>query len=141
MWWESNTHIWRNFEGFKFTWCKVASDRFGLMHSPGKQAPGLGKDMLHAGGSSAYMAVNLAYLMGAARICLLGFDMQYTDGKSHWHGDHKKTGNPPKHELAKWAERFTPLYKDLESVGVPMINCTRQTALTTPWRDLDEELQ
>lgn len=111
-----------------------------MRHVHGKSGEGLGTEYLHAGGSSAYMAVNLAWFMGAAEICLLGFDMQYTGGKSHWHGDHKKTSNPTQDMLAKWAERFNPLHADLATWGVPLINCTRETALTIPRRDIDEVL-
>ncbi|HDY5476679.1 TPA: hypothetical protein RQ695_006640, partial [Pseudomonas aeruginosa] len=35
-------------------------------------------------------AVSLAIARGAKRIILLGYDMQKTNGQSHWHGDHPK---------------------------------------------------
>lgn len=139
-WWERNKILWQDFAGYRFTWCKLTAGKYGLRHVHGKKGEGLGTKCLHAGGSSAYMAVNLAWFMGAAEICLLGFDMQYTGGKSHWHGDHTKTGNPSPNMLKEWAAKFVPLHADLATWGVPLINCTRETALTIPRRDIDDVL-
>lgn len=86
------------------------------------------------------MAINLAYHFGAKQICLLGFDMQYTGGKSHWHGDHKKTSNPPPCMMARWVPKFVPLWADLQSEGVELVNCTRETALTIPRKPLEAVL-
>jgi hypothetical protein len=123
----------------KFTWSREAARIFDLTHAPGRRGDGLGTDVLHAGGSSGYMAVNLAYFFGAKEIYLLGFDMQMTGGKSHWHGDHRGS-NPTPDMMAKWAERFIPMWEDLQSFGIPLINCTRETALKLPRMDLDEVL-
>jgi hypothetical protein len=51
-------------------------DKFGLNES---------KDSLCHGNNSGYAAINLAYLLGAKRIVLLGYDM-HNDGKNgHYH--------------------------------------------------------
>jgi hypothetical protein len=139
-WWERNQDCWREFAGLKFTWSKQAADAYGLIYAPGQNGTGLGKQVIHAGGSSGYMAIGLAYFLGAAEIYLLGFDMQYTDGKSHWHGDHKQTSNPPPDMMRKWVERFVPLWADLKAEGIPMFNCTRDTALTIPRKSLEDVL-
>lgn len=124
----------------KFTWKQSAAAQFDLIYAEGRNGKGLGRDVLHAGGSGGYMAVNLAYHLGARWIGLLGFDMQFTDGKSHWHGDHRGTGNPNPADMAIWAQRFIPLYEDLKREGVELVNCTRDTALTIPRADLDDVL-
>lgn len=84
--------------------------------------------MIHWGGNSGYQAINLAYLWGARRVVLLGYDMQKTDGKSHWFGDHPKglNGNSP---YPTWIQKFDRLAADLKSEGVEVINATRETAL------------
>lgn len=112
-----------------------------MIFTKGKKGEGLGKCYLHAGGSSGYMAINLAYFLGARQICLLGFDMQYSGGQSHWHGDHKKTSNPPPNLLKKWIDKYVPLYEDLKAEGVDLVNCTRDTALTIPRMKLEECLR
>lgn len=139
-WWDRNPDVWKPFKGMKFTWSKEAASNYSLLYAPGETGEGLGRDVLHAGGSSGYMAVNLAYFLGAAEIYLLGFDMQMTDGMTHWHGDHINQNNPTPDMLSKWARGFVPMWSDLRDLGIPLINCTRQTAMTIPRMDLDEVL-
>lgn len=67
-------------------------------------------------------------MFGAARIVLLGYDMQRTGGRKHWHADHPdRMGNGIMH--SKWAERFDRLALKLDALGVDVINATRETAL------------
>lgn len=102
---------------------------------------GLGKDgLIHTGNNSGYQAINLVYLFGAKIIFLLGYDMQRTDGKSHWHGDHP--GNLNRHSnYPKWIENFQKLASDLKEEGVKVVNATRKTALNCfPKQKLEEIL-
>ena len=46
---------------------------------------GFYKDALGWNGNTGSLAINLALILGATNIYLLGFDMQLTDGKSNWH--------------------------------------------------------
>jgi len=83
---------------------------------------------LKTGQNGGYQAINLAYLMGYKRIILLGYDMQLTKGKSHWHKDHP--GNNPKEKQFKdWIGNYNGLALLLKKEGVEVINCTRSTAL------------
>ncbi len=72
-------------------------------------------------------AIALAISRGARRVILLGYDMQKTGGKAHWHGDH-----PPQLKNAgridEWPAQFEKLRQD--HPGVEIINCSRATALT-----------
>lgn len=129
--------IWGEFEGHKMTWNARAATDFGLLHVPGVPRPGLGKKEVHTGGNGGYQAVNIAYLLGASRICLLGYDMQMTGGKTHWHGNHTKTSNPNAHMCKKWVSNFDLLYRDLCAEGVELVNCTRDTALNVPRERLE----
>lgn len=94
---------------------------------------GLGRTRLHFGGNSGYQAVNLAFLFGATRIVLLGFDMQRTDGKVHFFGIHPyhrtEADGPTASLLADWANKFNDLAADLKAEGVEVINASRSTAL------------
>lgn len=103
----------------------------GVEGLPFRDAPGLGLDVVHTGGNSGYQAINLAFLEGATTIILLGYDMQHTGGKRHWHEDHPAPlGNfsPGMPELCR--RKFPALASDLASRGVRVINASRETALT-----------
>jgi len=142
-WWEHNENLWRDFQGLKVTWAKPAAAKFNILYAYGKKEKGLGRDSLHTGGGSGHMAVNLAYLLATERlkqIVLLGFDMQYKDGQPHWHGRHRRTSNPSENALKKWADRMVEMYKDLDSLGIDLINCTRESALTIPRKPLEDVL-
>lgn len=79
------------------------------------------------GKNSGYQAVQLAVAMGANRILLLGFDMR----AGRWFGEYpngvNKNGNH-----ADWIERFEVLERcgALEEMGVEIINCTPDSAMT-----------
>lgn len=82
--------------------------------------------MIRTGGNSGYQALNLAVLLGASRIILLGYDMR----GSHWHGDHpKRLANPKESDFAAWRARFATTLPDLARAGVEVLNCSRDTAL------------
>ena len=106
---------------------KVWAEKHGITAIHGESKPGLGRDRLHFGHNSGYQAINLAYLMGATKIVLLGYDMQWTGGKKHWFGDHPTgfaNGN-----FEEYVKHFTALAEDLKAEGVEVINCSRETAL------------
>jgi hypothetical protein len=97
----------------------------GLSHKADRLNLGL------AGGcNSGYQAINLAVLFGAKRILLLGYDMQ-RDAKRRAHFFGKHGGdlcNASPYELM--AKSFLDLIDPLKKLGVEVINCTRETALT-----------
>lgn len=100
----------------------------------------LGTGATHGvGGNSGYQAINLAVHFGAARIVLLGYDMQRTGRKSHWFGEHSNWQRPP---LVEFRPAYGPLPGLLQSIGVSIVNCSRETALTTiPRQPLAAALQ
>ena len=87
------------------------------------------KAVINSGLNSGFQAVNLAYHLGVARILLIGYDFQYTGGRSHWHGDHPKGLNNPC-DIKRWVTHWNPMAQDLRRAGVEVINCTIETALT-----------
>lgn len=97
-------------------------------------------DTINGGGNSGFQGIHLAATFGAKKIVLLGFDMQRTGGKEHWHGKHK--GRLPNGQgFANWIEQMGPLAKDLEKRGVEVVNCSRATALKCfPLRRLEDSL-
>lgn len=100
----------------------------GIQALPGASAPGLGENLLHYGANSGYQAINLAYLQGATRIILLGYNMEKTGGKNHWFGDHPKGLTNGHYD--SFVPRFDKLAEDLAAKGVEVVNCSRHTRLT-----------
>ncbi len=81
---------------------------------------------IRQGGNSGYQAVGLARLFGAARVILLGYDMQMTGQRTHWHGDHRNLGNPTQDRLKVWRKRFAEM---AEQADIEILNATRVSAL------------
>lgn len=108
-----------------------AARTFGLHWIRGEGTQGLGRKSIHWGGNSGFQAMNLAYLFGAKRLVLLGFDMQRgEDDRCHWFGDHpagQGFANPRK--FNHWIRAMDVLARDLADQGVQVINATRRTAL------------
>ena len=129
--------MFREFAGRKWTQQESEKDdeqaqviaRFGLEWKLGSHLPGLGRERLHYGNNSGYQAINLAYLLGATTILLLGYDMQKTGGKSHFFGDHPEPLNAGS-DYSDWARLFVGLAADLRTEGIAVTNYTRETALT-----------
>lgn len=83
-------------------------------------------------------AIELAIKLGAENVILVGYDMQHTDGKRHWHGDHPK---PLKNAgvINNWPVEFERI--KLTHPNVRIVNCTRKTALNAfPQMPLEQAL-
>lgn len=108
----------------------------GLDAIEGKSGNGLGKGCLRHGENSGHQAINLAYLLGASHIYLLGYDMGAT-GKTHWFGSHPKELHQG--EYSSYVSNFNQIARDLKAEGVRVVNFTRQTALNQFERaDIDD---
>ncbi len=112
----------------RWTANELAARAYGINFVASRDEPGLSEppSVINQGGNSGYQAIGLAYAWGAARVILLGYDMQRTGGKSHWHGDHK--GGLPNlgPALATWPAKFEAIQRQWPHV----VNATRETALT-----------
>ena len=77
--------------------------------------------------SSGGSAVNVAYLLGAKRIILLGFDMRFVDGKSNWwqYDQFPKTDKG----YANFIRPFYKIKEDAYKLGVEILNATPSSAL------------
>jgi hypothetical protein len=127
--WHRDRNELKSFRGRKITQDQDAAARYGIEYIESRDAPGLSRDpaYIHQGSNAGIQAINLAYHFGARRIVLLGYDMQATNGKAHWFGDH------PNRFLSYW-HRWLPLYErvaeDARQMDLEIINATRETALT-----------
>jgi hypothetical protein len=83
---------------------------------------------LRTGYNSVYQAVNLAVHLGASRICLLGVDLRRApNGPSHCFGEHPDRTQPP---YALCLAAFATIAAPLQALGITILNCSRETALT-----------
>jgi len=82
--------------------------------------------VIHYGKNSGFQAINLAILMGARRIILVGVDMQVRDGQRHFFGDHPKSLRNGA-TYRSWVPIFRNAARHLE--GVEIINATPGSAL------------
>lgn len=132
------------FKGISYTIkCNEEADRnpsieFNLIRVPAEHGASLAKDKIHygipGGGNSGYQAVNLAYILGAKTILLLGFDMFGT----HYFGKHPKEldiASP----FGSFIESFETI--DVKKLDIEIINCSRSTALACfPRKTIDSVL-
>lgn len=77
--------------------------------------------------SSGASAINLACLLGAKRIILLGYDMRKIDGQKNWHQDHKVHQDDA--PFKKFLKPFSKIAKDLKELGVECLNATEGSAI------------
>lgn len=109
-----------------------ARDRFGLYWVQGVDQAGIAPDpnYIHTGKNSGHQAIALAYLFGASRVILLGYDMMESNGRKHWHGDHPKgMANGGEGRYAAWRRAIDQLAHDLRRTECKVLNASRRTAL------------
>jgi len=132
-WFDAKIHdVNKCFFGEVWTQSERAARKYKLNVMQGISAKGLGRDKIHFGNNSGYQAINLAYLFGAQRIILFGFDMKTNAGKVHFFGNHsyhKQGQGPNDSTFARWRHNFIELASDLNIEGVEVINATRETTL------------
>jgi hypothetical protein len=92
------------------------------------------------GKNSGLAAINAAYLMGARRAILLGFDMKPVEGRNNYHTHHPVSGKP--NYVHRYVSLFVPemvkASERIEQAGFIVINATEGSALECfPKRSLD----
>lgn len=93
--------------------------------------------VIHQGSNSGYQAINLAYHMNPTKIILIGYDMQFTNGKAHWFGEHPDKVRSSYHA---WMIMYASLAEHAKKLGLEIINATTETALTCFPRDKLENI-
>lgn len=139
-WWERHPET-ATFAGLKYGLRQVPSRPDVQLLDQGPDR-GLSTDpsVVHTGKNSGYQAINVAVHLGATRILLLGYDMQAAiGGPAHFFGNHPWGGVPAAFDLFRTL--FETIVAPLKAIGVTVINCTRETALTCfPRQPLREAL-
>lgn len=82
---------------------------------------------LNQGKNSGYQAINLACLMGARNIYLVGYDMKRgACGRKHWFGEHPIKGRDLWDDFISM---YDTMIADLKAFDVRVINCNPDSAL------------
>lgn len=78
---------------------------------------------LRTGMNGGYQALGLAIAAGAARVVLLGYDMGFLPGKSHWFGEHPN--HHPLQDDGDYSQVFRRFFEQLTLPhGVEVLNAT-----------------
>lgn len=91
---------------------------------------GLSKDVTAVHGMHAgHQILNIAYLLGAKRIVLLGYDFNFgPSGETQWHTEHQRETN-----TSMWKEKMVPLFDStlhtLSEDGVTVYNANPNSEL------------
>jgi len=80
------------------------------------------------GGNSGFCAINLANLLGAGRIILVGFDMRVVNGQHNYHSGHTREIADDIYEN-EYVKPFSTLIKPAEEKGIEILNATPNSAL------------
>jgi hypothetical protein len=136
-WWDWHKGV-PDFAGERWTQDADAARKYGLSYVRGKGGKGLSTDTgtIHTGSNSGYQAINLAYLFGARRVILTGYDMKVgPNGAAHWFGNH------PDNIVSNHSGWLAGFKTIVDQRLVEVINCTRDTALTCfPQMSIEEAL-
>lgn len=130
-WWEREKGC-PDFAGEKWTVCEEGDEKKAIKYGINykyfqSQAKwSFDQSWLATGGNSGFQIINLAVLQGASRVILLGYDMghAFNKPKHWWTGKYQRPIRSSNYkEFIEWFNRAAPV------IPVPVINCTRNTAL------------
>lgn len=141
-WWQVHGGV-KHFQGQRWTQSRYAAQKYKInyVRSVAEEGASLNPEHVYQGGfphhsrfgetfigsNGGFQCVNLAVLMGAARIILLGYDMQKTGGKNHWFGDHPGALHRGM-DVESWVEGFRRAAPTLQA-SCEILNASRETAL------------
>lgn len=157
-WWD---YYWGRDDGPRMHACEKwtnnleSAERYRLNYIRSWNAPGLSTNprRIHHGHSSGFCLLNLAFLAGAKRIILLGYDMRYA---ADYDGRERKIGSNPRHYFGEYNSALqhwpkvsvrdgvhVELIKQYEAVAkqgfVEIVNCSPDSALNCfPALNIDE---
>lgn len=130
-WWQrhGDTTL-TTFPGLRYTLDPKAARWATVLRNTGETGLETDPSGLRTGKNSCYQAVNLAVHLGSTRILLLGVDMGHSPhGQKYFFGDRppdQQVPSPWHAMLLLWDTIVAPLV----ALGVRVINCSRETALT-----------
>lgn len=133
-WFRAYQNELQNYKGVVFTNAsQLYNSRVPWLWTMPRKATGLSATALGWNKNTGASAVNLALILGAQRVCLLGFDMHLSrEGRANWHD--RRLSRQRKSDAVvyeKFLEGFTYVSIDLKKVfsGREIINITDDSDL------------
>ena len=83
---------------------------------------------LCTGTNGGYQAINIATLAGAKKVLLIGYDMHFPGGRSHFHGGHPV--KVPEDKYAQYAGYYKSMLPALARLGCEVVNCSPGSRIT-----------
>lgn len=139
-WWRWYYEETKQFLGVKTTVEPPAADFPDVMLLNNTGLDGFDYDPAHCrtGCNGGYQAAHIAAHYGVSRILLIGMDHRVVEGKAHFFGDHPDN---IRSEYGTWNWHWQTLVEPFYSMGIEVINCTPDSALTVfPMRRLEDVL-
>lgn len=91
------------------------------------------------GRNSGYAAINVAYHLGYKTIYLLGYDMQRTNGQTHWHDGHRRID--PASIYDTMLTHYGTLVEPLKNLNINVYNTSKESRLKMfPYVPLEQAL-
>jgi hypothetical protein len=129
-WWKLHRNRLEKFKGRVFTNCNhLQRSNIPWLNITPRYQWGLVKNGLAWNGNTGSSAINLALLLGAKKVYLLGFDCKVTDKEANWHEN--TLDNPNPEVYPKFIDGFKKLKKALPTTfpGCEIINVSDVTEL------------
>lgn len=126
-WWERFKGV-PEFAGERWTVSEHAAKKWSLNHINGSSGIQWGKtpELIAYGGNSGFQAMNLAYVQGATKIILLGFDYKHTENRKHWFDETQYKRQSRVSDYSGWLMRLSVAAK---LIDIPVINCSPDSAI------------
>lgn len=131
-WFDKNRVKFARFGGLKAHCCNRHAERPGVHRIVRQDTSGISTNpkKINWNKNSGSSAINLAYLLGARRVILIAFDMQFGQSKTHnWHAEHKKKRPKNWNPFPRFLDPFAELAKDAKVLGLEIINANPDSAI------------
>lgn len=135
-WWEWHQHtFFEIYKGPNPTTCSIGGNKAAyppaFKYYQREDRYGLSDNFPFIRGSNAgYQLLNIAYILGAKNIILLGYDLKHgPNGETQWHNEHQRETNTGMWEK-KMLPEFNMIAKGLKKVGVNVYNANPDSAIT-----------
>jgi len=121
----------RKFKGLKYTVCRLdgrLKDIIKLDRATKWGCNGV-NEAISFGNNSGYAAINLASILGAREVILLGYDMMNRAFDTHFHSGYSKLPIKDIKYVQDWVPRFEQLYRGFTELGVTILNGSNKSRL------------
>lgn len=129
-WWQHHGDCLKDFAGLRYTLDPAAAKWATVLQNGGESGLETNPAALRTGKNSSYQAINLAVHLGAIRILVLGLDLAASPHGHKYFFGNRPAGQQRPSPFDACLALFATLVAPLRALGITVINCSRQSALT-----------